>query len=345
MLSFTYWHAMLAFLMRFFNSCTKEGTMPKRANSPESSESGSPTKKKKETANADLGEKENTFLAKMMEHRMGGREAVTYEQLRVELGIGNRTASQLKAWKTLQNEGYIEAATGKNEFKLTEKGVDYASTPEYKEMIKELNIVSATNEDHQEKIKKYLTKFPKRGGEIIDLLIKHGSLTALELAALMKLKRNSHSFSDALKELKEKGYVEVDTAPARKVKGKMIRLADKAFLSPADRKPEEILHLETDALEQAVKDNAERKRGPPKEKKEKKQKKEKEDSKGPANDAKTKIVKEEKADTNQKIPSGAKKVATGEASAHTSSKVKEELEGTCEDVVLCDQSQSVLIEE
>ena len=190
---------------------------------------------------------------------MAGTTSVAYERLRVELGIGLRVKSQVAAWKALQDDGYIEPANGKD-FQLTQKGLDFAATPEYTAYIKDLNIVSLTNEDHQARIKKHLCeKHRKRGVEIFDHLAKHGSLTANELAALVGTKRGTHKFSYALKELKDKGYVEIDSAPTRKVKGKLLRLSDRAFLKPEDRVETEA--IDTDMLTKALKDNAARKRG------------------------------------------------------------------------------------
>lgn len=200
------------------------------------------TKKQKRNV---LPDREIAFLTKMMEHHMAGRDGVGYETLRLELNIGQRVKSQLAAWKNLIDSGYIEVNSGR-EYKLSQKGLDLAATPEYKEYIKDLNIVSATNDDHQARIKKHLNpKHKKRATQIFDFLVQYGSLTALELAALVGTKRGSHAFSYGLKELKEKGYIEIESNPIRKTRGKMLRLSDKAFLKPEDRpQPESVDSVE-----------------------------------------------------------------------------------------------------
>lgn len=232
--------------------------MPQRANKPETtSPSGTHGVTK-------LPDREIAFLTKMMEREMRGDDSgVSYETLRVELNIGQRVKSQMAAWKNLKNLEYIVPTDGSN-FRLTQKGIDLVASPEYKEYIKDLNIVSATNEDHQARIKKHLNpEHKKRGIQIFDLLLEYGSFTAMELAALAKIKRGAHHFSYALQELKKKGYVETDdSSPEREVRGKLLCLSDKAFLSPADR-PKTFKAIDPEFLANEVKMNAERKRGGP----------------------------------------------------------------------------------
>lgn len=250
--------------------------MEKRHADMKVSSSGSPLKKQKGGGfdvpeGIDLPEKESRLLAKMMEHHMHQPNfGVKYDTIRGELGIGLRVKSEVAAWKNLREQGLIKEGDIKQEFVMTEKGLEYGATPEYKEYIKDMNIISLTNEDHQTKIKKHLNpKYKERGGQIFDLLVKYGSLTAIELAAFLKTKRGSHNFSYGLKELKDKNYVELDPSPARKVKGKMLRLSDRAFLKPEDRPKSEVLDL--NALAKTLADNAARKRGqesPNKDKKE-----------------------------------------------------------------------------
>jgi hypothetical protein len=219
-----------------------------------------PNKTSKDKTGPDLPEREIKFLTKMMEREMrGDKEGVTYEDLRVELNIGQRVKSQMDAWKNLMKLGYIDAKNGKK-YTLTAMAVDLVASPEYKEYIKDLNIVSATNEDHQNRIKKHLSpKFKKQAVQIFDFLQIYGSLTAQELAALCHTKRGSHGFSYGLQELKNKKYVEDNPNANRKVKGKMLRLADKAFLTAADRPEPEQIDIEE--LAKAVELNQNRKRG------------------------------------------------------------------------------------
>jgi len=246
------------------------GNMSKRNAGSEPSASASKMQK------VDLPEKANIFLAKMLEHHKRGMTS-GYEKLRVELGIGQRVKSQQAAWKLLREEAFIEEAEGKD-FRLTQKGLDHAATPEYKEYIKELNIVSLTNEDHQARIRNKLldAKYKAKTIQIFDLLDKYGSLTAIELAALIGCKRGTHKFSYGLKELKEKNYVEVDPSGG----GKKLRLADTAFLTPEDRKKPEA--IDPAELAKAVEENSQRKKGP---------NKKEEEAKRPAKEAKKKAGK------------------------------------------------------
>lgn len=213
-----------------------------------------------------LPEKESTFLALMMQHYMKGTKVVCYQKLKTELRIGDRVKSQIAAWKVLIEEGYIvqvgeKKSQADTEFQLSQKGIDYAATDEYKDYIKSLNIVAATNEEHQANIKNKLLsdKNKSRTTVIFDLLDKHGSLTSTELAALCNCKRGTHKFSYGLAELKSKGYVEISTVAAHKGRGKKLCLSDKAYLTPEDRKaPDEM--IDQDVLEELVLKNNQRKR-------------------------------------------------------------------------------------
>jgi len=230
--------------------------MSKRNASSEPSASAS---KMQKVEQVDLPKKATIFLAKMMEHHMH-KKTVGYEKLRIELGIGHRVKSQLAAWKELKEKGFIEEAE-KKDFRLTQKGIDYAATDTYKEYIKDLNIVSLTNEEHQSRIKKYLdAKNKPRTIQIFELLGKYGSLTAKELTALIVCKRGTHKFSNGLRELKDKGYVEADPAASKN----KLRLADNAFLTPEDRKKPEA--IDPVKLAKLVEDNDKRKKAPKKEK-------------------------------------------------------------------------------
>lgn len=202
------------------------------------------------------GDREKALLARMLDYHMKGNDDIIYEKLRVELGIGLRVKSWTSAWKALETEGFIESASAKG-FRMTQKGLDHAATDEYKEFLKDSQFVPQTNEEKQDRIKKRLQW--RRGSQIFDLLLKHGSLTGVEIAALLGIKRGSHPFSYALKELKDKSHVELDP-DAKGGRGKKLRLADTVFLNPDEDRPEPIV-MDPEVLAKAVKDNAERKRG------------------------------------------------------------------------------------
>jgi len=187
---------------------------------------------------ARLPEKEMAFLGKMLEYHMEGNDAISYERLRLDFDIGHRVKSQLAAHKALITDGYIEPSVsgGKSDYRITQKGRDLAATDEYKEFLKDSQFVPTTNEEKHDKIKKRL-KYKKRGPHIFDLLMQYGSLTAVELAALLCTQRGTHQFSYAVKELRDKKYAEADPAVG---KGKL-RLADLVFLKPEDRPEPEVI--------------------------------------------------------------------------------------------------------
>ena len=205
---------------------------PKR--SKETATNESPSKKAKGNSSKAGGgpDRKMILLGKMLEYHMEGNNCITYERLRVDLGIGHRVKSWVGAWKVLREEEYIQPSNqGDKGFQMTQKGLDHAATDEYREHLKESSFVPKTNEEKQEKIKKRL-KWQRFGCEIFDLLLQHASLTSMELAAILGVKRGTHKFSYAVKELKDRSLVEVDPSGSTK---KKLRLSDACFLKPDDR--------------------------------------------------------------------------------------------------------------
>lgn len=168
-------------------------------------------------SNIKLGERESKLLGNLMQHLLNGEEGgVSFRQCSKDMDFMERTKTYRTSWTTLIDEGCIEAsdsgggAVYTGNYKLTQKGKDYATTPEYKEYLKDLAFVPKTNEEHHERIKKRL-KWQKYGSMIIDLLLEHGALTRKELAAICGIVDRSHAFSYAIQELnteKGKGYIE-----------------------------------------------------------------------------------------------------------------------------------------
>ena len=171
-------------------------------------------------SNVKLGERESKLLGNLMQHLMNGDESgVSFRQCSKDMNFMERTKTFRISWTTLIEEGCIEASSAENgggavytgNYKLTQKGKDYAATPEYKEYLKDLAFVPKTNEEHHERIKKRL-KWQKYGSMIIDLLLEHGALTRKELAAICGVVDRSHGFSYAMQELntgeKGKGFIE-----------------------------------------------------------------------------------------------------------------------------------------
>jgi len=188
--------------------------------------------------------KEDQLLGAMMSYNMRGIETVSFAQLAKDLDFMERTKSWRNAWKHLaEDTGFIESAEGATStsytggYRVTAEGKKHGSTPEYEEYLKELNFVPASNEQHQEHIKKRLLN--KYAVKIFELLLKYGSLTRMELAMLIGCNDRMHNFSYGLQDLvKVKNLVEQDSAGTNKSK---LRLSDKAFLKPEDRPdPEDI---------------------------------------------------------------------------------------------------------
>ena len=185
---------------------------------------------------------ENEILGCMMNYLMRGTETVSFEKLSNDIGFHIRSKTWVASWKSLINDHeFVEPATSgasmaTGQHRLTEKGKEHASTPEYKAYVKDLNFVPATNEDRQNRIKKRLMN--DYGRKIFDLLLKHGSLDRQVMAAVLKTRSGSHKFSYALKELRDKEYVEVDTSKSSRPQ--KLRLADKSFLNADEDRPEPI---------------------------------------------------------------------------------------------------------
>lgn len=229
----------------------------KRSNKNQEATPESPTKKVKGSDKPGTGpDRQLLLLGKMMEYHMEGNNCISYERLRVDLGIGHRVKSWVGAWKALGEEDFIKPSDqGEKGFQLTQQGLDRAETDEYREYLKDSKFVPKTNEEKQEKIKKRL-KWQRLGTKVFDLLLTKAPLTAVELAAIVGVKRGTHGFSYAIKELKDKAYVEID--PTEKAKTKKLRLTDACFLRPEDRPETSIF----EDLQKKVKDNADRKKSP-----------------------------------------------------------------------------------
>ena len=159
---------------------------------------------------------EDKILSVMMQKLTQGTKTVTFEKVSNAVGFHIRSKGYVAAWKNLINElKYVEPATDgapitTGEHQLTEAGIDFASTDEYKETVKDLNYVAKTTEDHQERLKKRMLNKYARG--IFDLLLKHGNLDRYEMAGILKTKSGSHGFSYGLKKLKDDGIVKVSSS-------------------------------------------------------------------------------------------------------------------------------------
>ena len=213
----------------------------------DSSAVNTPKKKKagKSSSTEALSNTENSLLANLMGYHMRGIDGVSFEKCGTDLGFMKRTKSWNKAWAQLLEKGLIESvvpggAKTTADHRLTESGKAQASTPEYEEFIKDKTFTPASNQDHQDRIKKRLVndKSRGRGVQIFDLLLEHGPLTRKELCGILGVQSGTHSFSYALKELKDKGLI--DGKGSEK-----LRLSDKAFLDPSVDRPAHVSDSET----------------------------------------------------------------------------------------------------
>ena len=114
-------------------------------------------------------------------------------------------------------------------------------------MLKDLNFVAQSNEDHQQRLKKRMIN--ETGPKIFDLLLKYGSLRRLELAGLLETCEGSHKFSYALKDLRDKGLVDVASKTSKITK---LKLTDDAFLNASEDRPKDTIELSTKESEYAV---------------------------------------------------------------------------------------------
>jgi len=189
-------------------------------------------KSTKDEAKDKVKEMDAKILSVMFGYHMDHKANVTVDDVANGLGLHVRHKLFRNQWGILKNtRNLIGKSTSGNGLVLTKKGLDEATTPEYKEYLKDMAIVPKTNAEHQEKIKKYLKK--SKSAAIFDFLLMYGSLSNAELSALVGQNARSHAYFYSLKELRAKGYVEID--PNSKGKEKKFRLTEKSFKTKEDR--------------------------------------------------------------------------------------------------------------
>ena len=104
-------------------------------------------KPKLHTGTATKPTMDDQILAVMMGFHMEGNHKVTLKDVATELGKQERTKSFRERWSILKNqEGYIGTSkiSGAGFFELTPDGIEHAQTDEYKEMMKEMNLLLAS---------------------------------------------------------------------------------------------------------------------------------------------------------------------------------------------------------
>lgn len=191
-------------------------------------DSGTNNEKEKEMA--------GKILKVMFQCHMEERFDITIDDVANQVGVHKRTRSFREPWSSLRKANLIGPGSKKKGLRLTEEGLKEATTPEYKEMMKELSMKPKTNKEHQERIKKYLQK-PK-AAEMYDLLHTYGSLTKDDLSALIGQNKRSHGYHYSFNELKAKHYIEEDP-DSKDNKMNKFRLSDKCFLNPKEDRPKE----------------------------------------------------------------------------------------------------------
>ena len=203
--------------------------MPKRT----SSSAGGSTKKKSKGNAASL-KSDAALLGKLMEQHEMESEGISFAAIMKDLGMNDRNTGWRNTWKDLIKHKYIESngngsAVFTSVYKLTEAGVEVAATDEYKQArAAALANQPKTDQELHERIKGKLMN--DRGRQIFDLLLNRGSLTRTELSGILGISDRGAPFSNALKQLKTLGYVEVDAAISSRG-NKKLHLTDKAYLS------------------------------------------------------------------------------------------------------------------
>ena len=165
------------------------------------------------------------MLGAMLTYHMNEDGPINFAKFANDLGIHKGNKAFGTAWKYAKENGTIEER--EKGFVISEKGIAQASTPEYREFLKDKNFVPQNNDEHQERIKKRLNE---TGIKIFDLLQKHGPLSRFALAGMFRSKPGSKTFFYAEQTLRKKGYIEQDPQDKKKK-----RLSDKAFRKPEDR--------------------------------------------------------------------------------------------------------------
>ena len=181
-------------------------------------------------------------------HSNGEDQVLSYGQLSDEIGVGEKTkAWQCGAWRDLKSNEYIvalgNASDGKTGYKLSEKGLELASSFASKEELDDYKMPE-TNEEHHEKIKSKLSRNEKAkrfGPKIFDYLVaekeraeKEGNgeifcMDRHELAEQFNTLADSHGFFYGLQALKQMKLV-CDAPPdavAGSTKGKKRKQSDK----------------------------------------------------------------------------------------------------------------------
>jgi len=144
-----------------------------------------------------------------------GVMAIKFDKFTKQCRYHPRTKTWRAAVKDLKEEGYIVINGGYIE--LTEEGLaSIADTDD------ENKLMPTTNAEHHARIKSMLMK---KGPEIFDLLHERGPMSRKDLAAALKIRSGTHSFSYALAQLKDFGFVCPDPNNKR-----LNRLSERAFL-------------------------------------------------------------------------------------------------------------------
>lgn len=133
------------------------------------------------------GAPDEIMLDKLMEQHVMENDEVSFADIMKDLGMNDRNTKWRNAWKELKEKEYTERSINSESgpfftsgFRLTTTGIALAATDEYKQL---KTNQPRTNEELHAKIKGKLMN--KRGDQIFDLLLQHGSLSRKELSGLL----------------------------------------------------------------------------------------------------------------------------------------------------------------
>lgn len=172
-----------------------------------------------------IKEMDGKILKVMLRFHVEKRFNAKVDDVANQLGVHVRTSSFRNRWCIMKNEKNFIGPGEARGVRLTGEGLKEATSPEYKEMMKEILLRPKTNKEHQDRIKKYLKKPKSR--MIFDLLLEFNRLNKTELAKLVRLHIRTRGFTDSLAELRAKTYIEKDG-------NKEFYLTNKCFLNGKD---------------------------------------------------------------------------------------------------------------
>lgn len=187
---------------------------------------------------------DKTLLSMLLEE--DETRPMSFADIMQSFGMNDRNTGWRNTWKKLLQDGHIEPLQeGKgplftSPYQLTGSGLELVATDEFKQSLlgkTKSTLRPKTNEELHERIKKKLMN--NRGIQIFDLLHNRGPMSRMDLAKALEISDRGAYFSYALQQLKDLGYVEIDSSRACAAKkNKKLRLTEKAYIGEAPNKKE-----------------------------------------------------------------------------------------------------------